>query len=93
MEGQISDCRGMRETERTCRGGVAECVVSLHDALLRLLPELFNDAEARCCRYFPAEKFCHPRDNLSATPQMYKIKRQRSCMRKSVSKNRSTNMS
>ena len=29
---------------------------------------------ARCCRYFPEEKFCHPRDNLSATPQMYKIR-------------------
>eukprot|EP00965_Chrysotila_dentata_P093122 3075762-Pleurochrysis_carterae.AAC.1 len=71
MEGQISDCRAMRETERC--GGVAECVVRLQEAPLVCCPNRFNDAEARCCRYFPAEKFCHPRDNLSATPQKYKI--------------------
>eukprot|EP00965_Chrysotila_dentata_P163111 5386931-Pleurochrysis_carterae.AAC.1 len=68
MEGQISDCRAMRGTERS--GGVAECAVRLQEAPLRLLPELF------VCEWMHASG-CVQADackRMRATPQMYKIR-------------------
>eukprot|EP00965_Chrysotila_dentata_P206926 6183825-Pleurochrysis_carterae.AAC.2 len=68
MERQISNCRAVRGRERS--GGM--CSRGYRKRPSGGCPNCFNnDAEARCCRFFPAEKFCHP--NLSANPQMCKI--------------------